>query len=80
VLLGISHTVAVNVDWNNEAALTQAMSGCNTVFVLTGYSVDMLMHGRKQIDAAINAGAKHIVHLGVPTYGCWLDKVNYANW
>lgn len=44
--------------------LLDALSGVKRVFLLTGYSVDMLAQSKAVIDAAVRARVEHIVHLG----------------
>ena len=41
------------------------LKGVDAVFLLTGYTVDMLAQSKAIIDAAVEAGVKHIVHLGL---------------
>jgi uncharacterized protein YbjT (DUF2867 family) len=43
-----------------------ALEGVDSVFMVTGYTVDMLKQSKAFINAAKNAGVKHIVHLGAP--------------
>jgi uncharacterized protein YbjT (DUF2867 family) len=45
-------------------ALHDALAGVDRVFLLTGYSIDMLVHSKAVIDAAKAAGVQHIVHMG----------------
>jgi uncharacterized protein YbjT (DUF2867 family) len=44
--------------------LHDALAGVDRVFLLTGYTVDMLVHSKAVIDAAKLAGVQHIVHMG----------------
>ncbi|WP_394826948.1 NmrA family NAD(P)-binding protein [Pendulispora albinea] len=44
--------------------LRAALAGVDRLFLLTGYSVDMLVQSKAVIDAAKVLGVKHIVHLG----------------
>jgi len=57
------------------------LRGCNSLFVLSPYSVDMLVQVRQLIDAAKESGVVHVVHLGVcqpePSYQ---TRVNYIHW
>jgi len=39
------------------------------LFLLTGYTVDMLVQSKTLVDAAKKAGVRHIVHQGV--FGQW---------
>ena len=43
----------------------EALRGSDVVFLLTGYTVDMIAQSKAVIDAAQEAGVKHIVHLGL---------------
>jgi uncharacterized protein YbjT (DUF2867 family) len=45
-------------------ALHDALVDVDRLFLLTGYSVDMLVHSKAVIDAARLAGVRHIVHMG----------------
>jgi NAD(P)H dehydrogenase (quinone) len=45
-------------------ALREAMDGIDQLFLLTGYSVEMLVQSKAIIDTAKIAGVKHIVHVG----------------
>lgn len=54
----------VNLDFDAPATLRPALEGVDTVFLSTGYSVDMLVHSKRLLDAAKAEGVRHIVHLG----------------
>ena len=41
------------------------LRGCHAMFLLTGYTVDMLIQSTIALDAAVAAGVRHVVHLGV---------------
>lgn len=56
--------VPVVLDFEAPASLRPALEGVDAVFLLTGYSVDMLVHSKRLLDAARAAGVRHIVHLG----------------
>jgi uncharacterized protein YbjT (DUF2867 family) len=43
----------------------EALRGTDVVFLLTGYSVDMISQSKAVIDSALGAGVKHVVHLGL---------------
>ena len=51
-------------DFDDPATLRPALQGVDSVFLLTGYSVDMLAHSKRVLDAAKEEGVRHIVHLG----------------
>lgn len=58
---------AVYLDLDDPRTFTDALKGVDRLFLLTGYSVDMLVQSKAMVDAAKKAGVKHIVHLGVFT-------------
>jgi len=58
---------SVYLDLNDPRTFAQALQGVDRLFLLTGYSVDMLVQSKAIVDAAKNAKVKHIVHLGVFT-------------
>ncbi|MCC6531114.1 MAG: NmrA family NAD(P)-binding protein [Burkholderiales bacterium] len=55
---------AVALDYDDAAAVRAALRGVERAFLATGYSVDMLTHSKVFLDAARDAGVRHIVHLG----------------
>lgn len=57
----------VVLDLNKPEGFAQALEGVDRVFLLTGYTSDMLFQSKKLVDAAVTAGVSHIVHLGVFT-------------
>ena len=58
---------AVFLDLDDPRTFGDAFRGVNSLFMLTGYSVDMLVQSKALVDSAKKAGVKHIVHLGVFT-------------
>ncbi len=54
----------VAFDFDAVETLRPALEGVDAVFLLTGYSVDMLVHSKRLLDAARVAGVRHVVHLG----------------
>ena len=56
---------AVLLDLNDPRTFGVALSGVDAVFLLTGYTVDMLVQSKTLVDAAVKAGVKHMVHWGV---------------
>jgi uncharacterized protein YbjT (DUF2867 family) len=58
---------AVYLDLDDPRTFPAALQGIERLFLLTGYSVDMLVQSKAMVDAAKKAGVKHIVHLGVFT-------------
>lgn len=63
-------TIALDLEGVDRAplaahrALHNALNGVDRVFLLTGYSIDMLVQSKAVIDAAKLAGVRHIVHMG----------------
>jgi NAD(P)H dehydrogenase (quinone) len=53
-------------DYDREETLAPALEGVDSVFMLTGYTVDMLKQSHAFVNAAKVAGVKYIVHLGAP--------------
>jgi len=58
---------AVVLDLNRPETFAGALEGVDRVFLLTGYTSDMLFQSKKFVDAARDAGVSHLVHLGVFT-------------
>lgn len=58
---------AVVLDLNKPEGFEAALAGIDRVFLLTGYTSDMLYQSKLFVDAAKNAKVSHIVHLGVFT-------------
>ena len=56
---------AVLLDLDDPRTFGVALSGVDAVFLLTGYTVDMLVQSKTLVDAAVKAGVKHMVHWGV---------------
>jgi NAD(P)H dehydrogenase (quinone) len=56
---------AVHLDLDDPRTFDVALEGVNSLFLLTGYSVAMLVQSKAIVDAAKRAGVKHIVHVGV---------------
>ncbi|VVC74777.1 NAD(P)H azoreductase [Aquicella siphonis] len=56
---------AVYIDLDNPQTFAGVLQDIDRLFLLTGYSVSMLVQSKTIIDAAITAGVKHVVHLGV---------------
>jgi len=57
----------VHLDLDDETTFKSALEGVTGLFIVTGYTVDMLVQVKTLVDAAINAKVSHIVHLGVFT-------------
>lgn len=58
---------AVLLDLDDPRTFPDALAGVDIVFLLTGYTVDMLVQSKALVDAALVAGVGHIVHLSVFT-------------
>ncbi len=58
---------AVYLDLDDPRTFADSLKGVERLFLLTGYTVDMLVQSKAIVDAAKKAGVKHIVHLGVFT-------------
>jgi NAD(P)H dehydrogenase (quinone) len=71
--LGVSLT---QLDFDKVETLLPAMQGIDTVFMMTGYTVDMFRQSKSFVNAAKAAGVKHIVHLGA----CGTDDTQVAHW
>src|SRR5258708_28559010 len=55
------------IDLDDPRTFDEALKGITGVFLITGYTVDMLVQSKALVDAARRNGVKHIVHLGVFT-------------
>lgn len=64
---------AVFLDLDDPRRFENALKGVDRLFLLTGYSVAMLVQSKALVDAAKKAGVQHIVHLGVfsPQFDCY---------
>lgn len=56
---------AVLLDLDEPRTFGPALAGIDSVFLLTGYTVDMLVQSKTLTDAAVKAGVEHMVHWGV---------------
>jgi NAD(P)H dehydrogenase (quinone) len=63
-------------DFDDESTHAAALNGIDRLFIVTGYTVDMLRQSKALIDAAKVAGVQHIVHLGA----CGRDDTTVAHW
>jgi NAD(P)H dehydrogenase (quinone) len=55
------------IDLDDPRTFDEALKNITGIFLLTGYTVDMLVQSKSLIDAARRNGVKHIVHLGAFT-------------
>ncbi|MBC8988045.1 SDR family oxidoreductase [Pedobacter sp. N36a] len=63
-------------DFNDEGTHLSALKNIDRVFVVTGYTVDMLRQSKTFLDNAKKAGVRHVVHLGA----CGRDDTTVAHW
>ena len=54
----------VSFDFEDQSTYEASLEGVDRLFLLTGYSVDMLHQSKFLIDRAAAVGVKHVVHLG----------------
>lgn len=66
----------VLLDYDREETMSPALEGVDSVFMLTGYTVDMLKQSYALLNAAKRAGVKYVVHLGAPGH----DNTEVAHW
>src|ERR1700741_53847 len=55
------------IDLDDPRTFDEALKDVTGIFLITGYTVDMLVQSKSLIDAARRNGVKHIVHLGAFT-------------
>jgi uncharacterized protein YbjT (DUF2867 family) len=55
------------IDLDDPRTFDKALENVAGIFLITGYTVDMLVQSKSLIDAAKRNGVKHIVHLGAFT-------------
>ena len=66
----------VILDFDDESTHIPAFRNIDRVFIITGYTVDMLRQSKALLDNAKKAGVKHIVHLGA----CGPDDTTIGHW
>jgi NAD(P)H dehydrogenase (quinone) len=64
------------LDFDDESTHLPAFEGIDRVFIMTGYTVDMLRQSKALLDNARKAGVPHVVHLGA----CGRDDTTVAHW
>src|ERR1043165_4355306 len=55
------------IDLDDPRTFDEALKNITGLFLITGYTVDMLVQSKSLVDAAKRNGVKHIVHLGAFT-------------
>ena len=55
------------IDLDDPRTFDEALKNVTGIFLVTGYTVDMLVQSKTLIDAAKRNGVNHIVHLGAFT-------------
>ncbi len=76
VLFADKGIATVVLDLDDESTHMPALQGISGLFVLTGYTVDMLRQSKALLDNAKKAGVQHVVHLGA----CGRDDTTVAHW
>jgi len=66
----------VELDLDHAETFAPALKGIERVFLMTGYTVDMLQQSKVFLDVAAKAGVRHVVHLGA----CGDDEATVAHW
>ena len=66
----------VILDLDDESTHLPALQGIDRLFLVTGYTVDMLRQSKAILDNAKHAGVQHVVHLGA----CGRDNTTVAHW
>ncbi|MFC4213191.1 SDR family oxidoreductase [Pedobacter lithocola] len=66
----------VILDFDDERTHQTVFEEIDRVFIITGYTVDMLKQSKSLLDNAKKAGVKHVVHLGA----CGGDDTTVAHW
>ena len=64
------------LDLDDERTHLPALDGIERLFVVTGYTVDMLRQSKALLDNAKKASVGHVVHLGA----CGRDDTTVAHW
>jgi NAD(P)H dehydrogenase (quinone) len=66
----------VHLDFDRVETLRPAMKDIDTIFMMTGYTVEMFRQSKAFVNAAKDSGVKHIVHLGA----CGTDDTQVEHW
>ena len=67
---------SVILDLDDDTTHHAALEGVDRLFLMTGYTVDMLRQSKVLLDNAKKAGVQHVVHLGA----CGRDDTTVAHW
>lgn len=67
---------AVRLDYSEFSTIPAALEGVERLFILTGYTVEMLRQSKALVDHARKRGVQHIVHLGA----CGGDDTDVAHY
>jgi NAD(P)H dehydrogenase (quinone) len=54
----------VYLDLDQADTMAPALEGIDRLFMVTGYTIDMLLRSKDLLNAVKRAGVKHVVHLG----------------
>ena len=67
---------AVRLDYTDFSTIPAALAGVERLFILTGYTVEMLRQSKALVDHARKCGVQQIVHLGA----CGDDDTDVAHY
>ena len=67
---------SVLMDYDQPETIKTALIGIDSVFMMTGYTIDMLAQSKVFIDIAKSSNVSYIVHLGA----CGDDNAQVAHW
>ncbi|AWF81357.1 NAD(P)-dependent oxidoreductase [Microbulbifer sp. A4B17] len=66
------------LDLDNVSSVEKSVNGIDGILLMTGYTVDMMKHSKRVIDAAKRANVSHIVHIGAS--GADTAEVSHWGW
>lgn len=64
------------LDFDDESTQLSALKDVDRIFIVTGYTVDMLRQSKVLLDNAKKAGVQYVVHLGA----CGRNDTTVAHW
>lgn len=70
------NVAAAVLDLDDIQTMAPALEGIDRLFMMTGYTVDMLRQSKVLVDQARRAGVRHIVRLGA----CGRDDATVGHW